>query len=125
MAATADTSASNSRAPLSGGAAREKLGRKPAARIRRQRELRHQQQRASDVANAAIHLAGRIGEYSVGHEPRRELFGLCGPIIALDSDQHEQSNPNFGYFNAVYRYARPTYSLNQPDQPKTLQNHDS
>jgi hypothetical protein len=59
---------------------------KPGARIRGQRELRNEQLRAADVANGAVHLAGRVGKHSVGYEARSELLGLFLVVFALDTD---------------------------------------
>jgi hypothetical protein len=74
--------------------ARAGLGRRSAGearpkartRIRGQRELRHEQQRAADIAHGPVHLAGRIGKHSVGDEAGGELLGLLLPVVALDSN---------------------------------------
>jgi hypothetical protein len=47
---------------------------------------RNEQQRAADVAHGAVHLAGRVGKHSVGHEARSELLGLFLVVFALDTD---------------------------------------
>jgi hypothetical protein len=86
--------------------ARARLGRrgarearsKPAARIRGQRELRNEQQRAADVAHGPIHLAGRIGKHAIGYEARSEPFGLFLAVFDVYYRLKRAIQPNFGDF---------------------------
>jgi hypothetical protein len=84
---------------------------KAPARVRGQRELRHEQQRSADVPHGPIHFAGRVGKHAVRDQPRGELHGLILAVLPLDPNQNEQALPNFSEFFALRSNGRPTDAL--------------
>src|SRR5688500_8761773 len=81
-----------------GGSGFRKPWPQAAARIGGQRELRDEQHGPAHIAHAAIHLARGIREHAIGYEACREPARLLHPVFSLDSNQYEQTWPNFSSF---------------------------
>lgn len=92
------------------------------AGIRRQGELRHQQQAPCDIAQAQIHLIVRIGEDPVTEQAFQQTIGLRLGIVALDADEHQQALTDGTDARAVYRYTRLSDPLQETDHPRRSAN---
>jgi len=79
--------------PASGfrvGGGRE-AGPQTLAGVGGQSELGHQQNATVDIADAQVHLAPGVAEYTVGQQTFREAARLIRRIALLDRDQRQQT----------------------------------
>ena len=71
-----------------------KAGPRSLFRVRRQRELRHEQQAAARLDHAAVHASCVIRKDPVGQDSFRQSGHVALAVVAVHGDEHEQAVPD-------------------------------
>ena len=70
---------------------RRKARAQPAFGVRRQGELRHQQQATADICQRQVHLAVSVAEHPVVQQFVQQFVGAGPGVLGLDRDQDQQA----------------------------------
>src|SRR5208282_445636 len=77
-----------------------------------QRELRHDQHRAADLGERAVHLAGVVGEYAHAEDSIRQMSRVGFGVAVGNAQQHNESTRNFAHAAPVDAHLGAADALN-------------
>ncbi len=90
------TNRANIAAPISGGAAVEKLGRSPLLVFAASVNCGTSKHAAADIADGEVHSRRVVGKNPIAEQAFREPVRLGFAIAPHDADEHEQATTDLG-----------------------------